>query len=195
MGTKWAKKALLEVIPPRICVTFRRGSFWFRPKTSKMQIWKPRPENTTNTMSGSRPDFSEKSENHKNRSELDPYSTSRAENQAIWNLKAPWIQWDPSGTPKLPYKNQNQPKIQWTPPGTVYTKLFRQPCDRWFANEHANELTCKWQETGASANVGDGWFANEDILLSRQCKMFGLSKTVVFEQSCLSKTVVVSSID
>ena len=48
-----------------------------------MRIWKPRPENTTNTVSGSRPDFSEKSENHKNRSELDPYSTYRAENQAI----------------------------------------------------------------------------------------------------------------
>ena len=83
MGTKRAKKALLEVIPPRICVTFRRGSFWFRPKTSKMRIWKPRPENTTNTVSGSRPDFSEKSENHENRSELDPYSTNRAENQGF----------------------------------------------------------------------------------------------------------------
>ena len=83
MGTKRPKKALLEVIPPRICVTFRRGSFWFGPETSKMRIWKPRPENTTNTVSGSRPDFSEKSENHENRSELDPYSTNRAENQAI----------------------------------------------------------------------------------------------------------------
>ena len=47
----------------------------------------PRPENTTNTVSGSRPDFSEKSENHENRLELDPYLISRAENQAIWNLK------------------------------------------------------------------------------------------------------------
>ena len=83
MGTKRAKKALLEVIPPRICVTFRRGSFWFGPETSKMRIWKPRPENTTNTVSGSRPDFSEKSENHENRSELDPYWTFRAENQAF----------------------------------------------------------------------------------------------------------------
>ena len=127
MSTKRPKKALLEVIPPRICVTFRRGSFWFRPKTSKMRIWKPRPENTTNTVSGSRPDFSEKSENHENRLELDPYSTSRAENQAIWSLKVLWIQWDPSGTPKLPYKIQNRLKIQWIPPGTVYIKLFRQP--------------------------------------------------------------------
>ena len=113
MDTKRATKALLEVIPPRICVTFRRGSFWFRPKTSKMRIWKPRPENTTNTVSGSRPDFSEKSENHETRSELDPYSTSRAENQAFWISEVLPIQWDPSGTPKLPYKIQNQPKIQW----------------------------------------------------------------------------------
>ena len=126
MGTKRPKKALLEVIPPRIYVTFRRCSFWFRPKTSKMRIGKPRPENTTNTVSGSRPDFSEKSENHENRLELDPYSTSRAENQAIWNLKVLWIQWDPSRPPKLPYKIQNRPKIQWIQPGTVYTKLFRQ---------------------------------------------------------------------
>ena len=134
MGTKRPKKALLEMIPPRICITFRRGSFWFRPKTSKMRIWKPRPENTTNTVSGSRPDFSEKSENHENRLELDPYSTSRAENQAIWNLKVLWIQWDPSGTPKLPYKIQNRPKIQWIQPGTVYTKLFRQPYEHRFQN-------------------------------------------------------------
>ena len=95
MVTKRETKVLLEVIPPRICVTFRRGSFRFGPETSKMQIWKPRPENTTNTVSGSRPDFSEKSENHENRLELDPYSTYRAENQAIWNLKVLWIQWDP----------------------------------------------------------------------------------------------------
>ena len=40
MGTKRAKKALLEVIPPRICVTFRRASFWTRPETSKLRIWK-----------------------------------------------------------------------------------------------------------------------------------------------------------
>ena len=40
-------------------------------------------ENTTNTVSGSRPDFSEIVENHENRSELDPYLTSRAENQGF----------------------------------------------------------------------------------------------------------------
>ena len=40
MGTKRAKKALLEVISPRICITFRRASFWFRPKTLNMWIWK-----------------------------------------------------------------------------------------------------------------------------------------------------------
>ena len=106
-----------------------------------MRIWKPRPENTTNTVSGSRPDFSEKSENHEHRSELDPYSTNRAENQAIWNLKVLWIQWDPSGTPKLPYKIQNRPKIQLTPPGTVYTKLFRQPyATRWGRKKEMQQM-------------------------------------------------------
>ena len=83
MDTNWAKKALLEVIPPRICVTFRRGSFWFGPEISKMRIWKPRPENTTNTGPGSLDYFSKNVENHENGSELDPYSTSRAENQGF----------------------------------------------------------------------------------------------------------------
>ena len=40
MGLKQSKKALPEVIPPRICITFRRGSFWSRPKTWKMWIVK-----------------------------------------------------------------------------------------------------------------------------------------------------------
>ena len=40
MGMKRSNEPLLEVIPPRICVTFRRTSFWFRRKSSKMHIWK-----------------------------------------------------------------------------------------------------------------------------------------------------------
>ena len=36
MDTKRSKKALLKVIPPRICITFRRASFWFRPKHSEI---------------------------------------------------------------------------------------------------------------------------------------------------------------
>ena len=81
MGTKRAQKALLEVIPPRICVTFRRASFSFRPKSSKTQIWGGHAENTTNSGPGSHDSFSGNLENHENRSKLDPYSTSRAENQ------------------------------------------------------------------------------------------------------------------
>ena len=83
MVTKWAKKALLEVIPPRICVTFRRASFWSRPKNSKSRFGDGWAENTINSRPGSHDNFSEKVENHENRSELDPYSTNRAENQAI----------------------------------------------------------------------------------------------------------------
>ena len=33
-------KALPEVVPPRICITFRRPSSWFRPKTTKMWIFR-----------------------------------------------------------------------------------------------------------------------------------------------------------
>ena len=86
MDLKQSKKALPEVIPPRICVTFRRGSFWSRPETIGNL------ENTTlerlgrkhdNTGPGRHDNFSKKVENHENRSELDPYSTNRAANQAI----------------------------------------------------------------------------------------------------------------
>ena len=83
MGTKRAKKALLEVIPPRICVTFRRASFWSRPKKSKSRLGDGWAENTINSEPGSHDNFSELVEIHENRSELDPYSTNRAENQAF----------------------------------------------------------------------------------------------------------------
>ena len=83
MGTKRAKKALLEVIPPRICVTFLRGTFWSRSKNSKSRLWDGRAENTVSSGPGSYDNVSEKVENHENRSELDPYSTNRAENQGF----------------------------------------------------------------------------------------------------------------
>ena len=83
MVTKWAKKALLEVIPPRFCVTFRRASFWSRPKNSKSRLWDGWAENTEDTGPGSRDNFSEQVENHGHRSELDPYSTNRVENQGF----------------------------------------------------------------------------------------------------------------
>ena len=108
MGTKRAKKALLEVIPPRICVTFRRASFWSGLKNWKSQLSDGWAENTMNSGPGSHDNFSDKIKNHENRSELDPYSILRSENQAILNLKVLWVQWDPSGTPKLPYKIKNR---------------------------------------------------------------------------------------
>ena len=83
MGTKRAKKALLEVIPPRICVTFCRGSFGYRLEISKMRLSNETSQNTTNTGPGSLDNFSENVENHENGLELDPYSTSRAENQGF----------------------------------------------------------------------------------------------------------------
>ena len=81
MGMKRSKKALPEVRPPRICVTFRRATFWSRPKNSKMCLSGDRPENSTNTMPGRDDNFSEDDENHQNRSKLDPYWTRRDENQ------------------------------------------------------------------------------------------------------------------
>ena len=104
MDTKRAKKALLEVIPPRIGVTFRRASFPSRPESSKIRIWGARAENTVNTVSGSHVDFSEHHGNHENRSELNPYSTFRAENQTFSSSKvlpSQWNHWEP---PKRPYK-------------------------------------------------------------------------------------------
>ena len=127
MGMKRSKKALLEVIPPRICITFRRASFWYRPKSSKTCFGSGRAENRTNTESGSHHNCLENVQNHEHLSEMDPYSTYRAENQGFWISTVLPIQWDHCRPPKLPYKNQDGAKIQWTPPGKVYTKLFRQP--------------------------------------------------------------------
>ena len=89
MGTKRAKKALLEVILPRICVTFCRGSFCSRPQNSKSRVWDGWAENTINSGPGSHDNFFEKIENDENRSKLDPYSTNRAENQGAMNPMGP----------------------------------------------------------------------------------------------------------
>ena len=82
-GMTRPKKALPEVIPPRICVTFRRATFRSRPKRSKSRIWDDQVENTTNSDLKRHDNFSENLKNHENRSNLNPYSTNRAENQAI----------------------------------------------------------------------------------------------------------------
>ena len=127
MDTKRSNKDIPEVIPPRICITFRRLSFWFRPKHSEIVFWEIQAENTLNTGPESRRHFSEKFKNHEHWSKLDPYSTSRAENQAFWISKVLPIQWDPSRPPKRPHKIQNRSKIQQTSPAKVYTNWFRLP--------------------------------------------------------------------
>ena len=131
MGMKWSKKALPEVIPPRICITFRRASFWSRSKSSKIMFWELQTENTVNTEPWSHDDFSENFKNHENRSKLDPYSTNRDENRGFWIPKLLRTQWDHWGPPKLPYKNQNRLKIQWTPPTRLSTKFGHQPYLYW----------------------------------------------------------------
>ena len=83
MGMNRSKKALLGVIPPLTCVTFRRASFWSQPENSWMQFWDDRAENTTNAGSGSHDNFSEKVDNHEHRSTLDPCLFLRAENEAF----------------------------------------------------------------------------------------------------------------
>ena len=127
MGMKWSKKALPDVIPPRICITFRRASFWSRSKNSKVLFWELQAENTVNTGPGSHDNFFENVQNHENRSKQDPYSTNRAENQGFWISKPLPIQWDHWGPPKLPYKIQNRLKIQWTQPTQLSTKFGHQP--------------------------------------------------------------------
>ena len=127
MAMKRTNKALPEVIPPRICLTCRPASFWFRLKTSNMWVLSTRAGNTINTMSGSHDNFSENHENHEMWPKLDPYSTSLAENQAFWIFEVLRSQWDRCRPQKLPYKIQNRQKNQWTSLGKVYTKLFRQP--------------------------------------------------------------------
>ena len=71
------------MIPPRICITFRRASFWSRPNNSKSRLLEDWAQNTINTEPGSHDTLSEKLENHGNRSKLNAYCTSRAENQAF----------------------------------------------------------------------------------------------------------------
>ena len=127
MGMKWSKKALPDVIPPRICITFRRASFWSPLKNSKVLFWELQAENTVNTGPGSHDNFFESVQNHENQSKQDPYSTSRAENQGFWISKVLRIQWDHWGSPKLPYKIQNRLKIQWTQPTRLSTKFGHQP--------------------------------------------------------------------
>ena len=128
MDTKRSNTALLEVIPPRIYITFRHASFWFRPKHSEIVFWELPAENTVNTGPESRRHFSEKFKNHEHWSKLDPYSTSRAENQAFWISKVLLIQWDPSRPPKQPHKIQNQLNNPWTPPTQMSTKFGHPPC-------------------------------------------------------------------
>ena len=83
MGAKWATKAFLEVIQPRICVTLRRTSSQFRPKKSKIGMPDRQAGNATNTMSGSHDGCFEKHEYYENQSNMDPYWMSRSENQAF----------------------------------------------------------------------------------------------------------------
>ena len=115
------------MIPPRICITFRRAPFWSRLKSSEVRILDDRAENTINTLSGSHVNFSGNHKFHENRSELDPYSTNRAENQGFCISKVPRSQRDPSGTPKLPYKIKNRLKNPKTQPTRLSTKFGHQP--------------------------------------------------------------------
>ena len=124
---KGQNKTLREVIPPRICVTFRRATFRSRPKRSKSRIWDDQVENVTNTGLKRHDNFSGNLKNHEHRSKLDPYSTNRTENQAIWISKVLRAQWDHWGPPKLPYKIQNRLQIHWTPPTRLSTKFGHQP--------------------------------------------------------------------
>ena len=153
MGTKQAKKALLEVIPQRFCGTFRRGSVWFRPKGSKMLFSNDKSQNTTNTGPGSLDNFSGNHKNHENRSELDPYSTFRAENQGFWSSKVLRSQWDHWGPQKLAYKIQNRPKNPKTQPTQLSTKFGHQPYvvgrQEWLANWHTWD---SWQSISAWVN-------------------------------------------
>ena len=59
-----SNKALPEVIPPRICITFRRATFRSRPKRSKSRIWDDQVENMTNTDLKRHDNFSENLKNH-----------------------------------------------------------------------------------------------------------------------------------
>ena len=124
---KRSNKALPEVIPPRICVTFRRATFRFRPKSPKIRIGDDRPENTVITGPGSHDNFSGKVKNHQNRSELDPYWTLRAEDQLFWIFKVVRMQWDHCRPPRLAYKNQIPAKSPQTPQAQLSTKFGHQP--------------------------------------------------------------------
>ena len=115
MAMKRAKRALPEVIPPRICVTFRRTSFWYRPKTLNMWTWK-HPDRTHEKYQARKPrQLSRKSHYAWKSIGTGPIFDESGWKSSHLKLKVPWIQWDPSEPPKHPYKIQNRPKIQCRP--------------------------------------------------------------------------------
>ena len=127
MGTKRTNKALLEVIPPRICITFRRASFWSRPNKSKSWLWDDWAKSTIDSGPRSHDNFFEKSRTSWKSIGTGPIFDFSGWESSHLTLKAAMNPMGPLRTPKMSCKVQNRLKINWIPPGTVYTKLFRQP--------------------------------------------------------------------
>ena len=127
MGTKWASKALLEVIPPRICVTFCRGSFWYRPENSNMRFSDDKSQNTINNGSGSHDNFLKSREFHKNDRN---WTHIRRIGLRIKRFESPRCYQSnrtPPVPPKQPCTMQNRLKIHWTQPTRLSTKFGHQP--------------------------------------------------------------------
>ena len=97
MGTKRSNKALPEMIPPRICVIFRRASFWSRSKSSKIMFWELQAENTVNIGPGSRGNFFENVQNHEHLSKRDPYDDIRLLGLRIKDFESQSC-YEPNGT-------------------------------------------------------------------------------------------------
>ena len=127
MGTNRSNKAPLEVIPPRICITFRRASFWFRPKTSKMQIWKHpgRKHDKYGVLKVGQPFW--KWYKSWNSFGTEPIFDFSGWESSILTLNDATNPMGALLNPKTAIQNSKSIKIQLTPLGTVYTKLFRQP--------------------------------------------------------------------
>ena len=82
-GMKRSNKALPELIPPRICITFCHASVGFRPtKLESLFLGAPDRQHRK-YLAREMSLLFEKCTNHEHRSKMEPYWTYRAENQAF----------------------------------------------------------------------------------------------------------------
>ena len=110
MGLKQSKKALPEVIPQRICITFRRVSFWSRPKTWKMWIVKHPGRKHDKYHVRKPPQLFRKSQNSRTSIETGPIFDESGWESSHLNLKGATNPMGTLPTPKTAIENSKSTK-------------------------------------------------------------------------------------